>query len=102
MSFFGGTVEVGQVVFAIGNTNGEGICQLSGHITATNRKVLGHSCFMFDALVSNGNSGGPVLNEQGLVIGVTTAGNKAVTGMNYALKTDSIFKFIRGFVEVND
>ena len=71
-------VEVGQPAIAIGNPTG----QLQGTttfgiISGVNRNVMVNNTVMnliqTDAAINSGNSGGPLLNQQGQVIGINSA-----------------------------
>jgi serine protease Do len=44
----------------------------------------------FDAAVNHGNSGGPILNSRGEVIGMVQSGAKDTTGLNFAISTQRI------------
>ncbi len=74
-------VEVGDKVIAIGNPGGVELAGTvtQGIISALNRSVHtsqdGYSlnCLQTDAAISPGNSGGPLVNEYGQVIAITTA-----------------------------
>lgn len=71
------TVEVGDVVIAIGNPFGVGQTVTSGIVSATARTQVGISNFQFfiqtDAAVNPGNSGGPLVGLDGSIIGINTA-----------------------------
>lgn len=88
-------VEVGDKVYCIGNTRGEGLCLLDGLISDINRKIGPNYYFLFNAGISNGNSGGPVLNGRGEVIGIASAGDKNVQNMNYAIPHKAIRLFLK-------
>lgn len=85
----------GQKVYLIGNSLGCGTCITSGIISDATRKVpgLSYPYIMTDAAANPGNSGGPLLNEQGEVIGVLVAGIEKVKGMNYAIPIDVVKRF---------
>ena len=51
----------------------------------------------FTAPISHGSSGGAVLNMQGEVIGISTAGIDKGQNLNLAVDYKSINMFIRGF-----
>ena len=68
-------VKVGDPVLAIGNPLGVGISASKGIISAKYRTLNGpyDDFFQTDASINLGNSGGPLINLQGEVIGVNTA-----------------------------
>ncbi len=69
-------VRVGQVVFAIGNPFGLQETVTQGIISAKGRRAVNDSNVDYlqtDAAVNRGNSGGPLLNVHGEVIGINTA-----------------------------
>lgn len=94
----------GQKVYLIGNSLGEGTCITSGIISDAKRAMpgLSYPYIMTDAAANHGNSGGPLLNEQGEVIGVLVAGIDSAKGMNYAIPINMVKKFINYVVENTD
>ena len=69
-------VRVGQVVFAIGNPFGFQETVTQGIISARGRRAMNDSDVEFlqtDAAVNEGNSGGPLLNLRGEIVGINTA-----------------------------
>ncbi|WP_379626132.1 S1C family serine protease [Pseudonocardia sp. GCM10023141] len=70
---------VGATVFAVGNPLGLRGSLSAGVVSATNRSIdadTGHALsglIQFDAAVNPGNSGGPLLNRAGQVVGIVTA-----------------------------
>jgi serine protease Do len=73
------TVKVGQKAIAMGNPFGLAFSVTSGIISATGRDFgtdsdnLAQNVIQTDAAVNPGNSGGPLLNSSGEVIGINTA-----------------------------
>lgn len=70
------TAEVGEWVIAIGNPFGYGGSVAAGIISARNRQINHGNYDDFlqtDVAINRGNSGGPLFNMQGEVIGVNTA-----------------------------
>lgn len=73
-------IHVGETVFAVGNPLGElDYTMTKGMISAMDREIRTDAAdssinmFQIDAAVNSGNSGGPVYNTEGKIIGVVTA-----------------------------
>ena len=71
------SVEVGDMVLAIGNPFGVGQTVTSGIISALARTEVGHSdaqvFIQTDAAINPGNSGGALIDMAGKVVGINTA-----------------------------
>lgn len=71
------TLEVGDLVLAIGNPFGVGQTVTSGIVSAQGRSSLNINDFNFfiqtDAAINPGNSGGPLVTLDGGVVGINTA-----------------------------
>lgn len=67
--------RVGDWVLAIGNPLGQGFSVSAGIVSARNRELSGSfdDFIQTDAAINRGNSGGPLFNMNGEVIGVNTA-----------------------------
>ena len=55
--------------------------------------------FQMDAAIQGGNSGGPVVDERGNVIGVSVATLRGGQNVNYAIKMDVVDDFLAGHVK---
>ena len=66
-----------------------------GRITALPKGEGGLSQIQLDAALNLGNSGGPVLDREGKVIGVVAAGIQGAPGLNYAIPVDRLTRFLR-------
>ncbi|MBR3864774.1 MAG: trypsin-like peptidase domain-containing protein [Clostridia bacterium] len=91
-----GALKNGQKVYLIGNSLGAGTCITSGIISdkARAQSGLSYPYIMTDAAANHGNSGGPLFNEYGEVIGVLVAGIENAKGMNFAIPSDVAKQFI--------
>lgn len=71
------TLQVGDVVLAIGNPYGVGQTVTQGIVSATGRKRLGLNTYenfiQTDAAINPGNSGGALINGSGDLVGINTA-----------------------------
>jgi serine protease Do len=78
--------EIGDAVFTVGNAQGEGIAVRSGQISSyTPEETKGEWNFIrFSAAVNPGNSGGPLVNQKGHVVGVVVRRNEN-ENLNYAV-----------------
>jgi S1-C subfamily serine protease len=85
--------EIGSRIFAIGNPRGlngtisEGI--VSGVRTDNNRDL-----FQISAPISPGSSGGPILNENGELIGVSVSSITSGQNLNFAIPVKYVDKLI--------
>lgn len=84
-------VEIGDMVYAVGNAQGEGISTRGGQVsTFTPEPVAGEWNFIrFSSPASPGNSGGPLVNSKGQVVGIVVMKNNS-ENLNYALPVSEI------------
>jgi hypothetical protein len=80
--------EIGSTVFSIGNPLGVLENTFSQGIISGVRQVNGHTLLQTSAPISHGNSGGPLLNAAGEVVGITTATVEAGQNLNFAVPAD--------------
>jgi serine protease Do len=89
------SLQVGDQVFAVGNPLGVGMSVTSGIVSALNRDIQNSpydDLIQTDAAINHGNSGGPLFNMQGLVVGVNSAiisPTQGSTGLGFALPSSS-------------
>ena len=99
-------VEVGDVVFAIGNPFGVGETVTKGIVSATNRSSVGiveyEDFIQTDAPINPGNSGGALVNSLGYLVGINSAiisrggGN---VGIGFAIPTTMVKKITTALIE---
>lgn len=96
-------LKIGQPVIAVGNPIGVGTSVSTGSVSAVNRDLMRTPFDRYiqtDASVNPGNSGGPLLDCNGNVVGISTAllsNNKTLgsIGLGFALPSNTV-KFIVG------
>lgn len=100
-------MRVGQTIYAVGNPLGElTYTMTSGIVSALDRSITTDvnvtvDMFQIDAAVNNGNSGGPVYNEFGQVIGVVTAKYSlgGMEGLGFAIPINDACRIACDLVE---
>ncbi|MBQ2695531.1 trypsin-like peptidase domain-containing protein [Candidatus Saccharibacteria bacterium] len=96
------TISVGQQVIAIGNALGQYQNTVtSGIVSGTNRSLTAtdstgsmseelSDMIQTDAAINSGNSGGPLVNAVGEVIGINTATSSSAENMGFAIPISSV------------
>ena len=99
--------RIGDWVIAIGNPFGFGGTVTSGIISARNRSI-GLSRYedfiQTDASINQGNSGGPLFNMDGDVIGINTAilGPSGSIGIGFAIPSNNAQRVINQLIEFGE
>jgi S1-C subfamily serine protease len=99
------TLQVGDGVVAIGNPFGLDRSATSGIVSALNREITSPNGFgingviQTDAAINHGNSGGPLLNLQGQVVGINSqiadSGVDANVGVGFTIPIDTVKQITR-------
>lgn len=103
-------LQVGDVVFAVGNPLGVGMTVTMGIISATGKSELGilreegayENFIQTDASINRGNSGGALLDAKGRLIGINTAiisQTGANIGIGLAIPVNMVRRALTDYVE---
>lgn len=98
-------IRVGQSCFAIGNPYGYENTLTTGVVSGLGREIPSpngkaiRGAIQTDAAINSGNSGGPLINSYGHVIGVNTAtftrkGTGVSSGVNFAIPIDTVVRTV--------
>ncbi|MCD7957473.1 MAG: trypsin-like peptidase domain-containing protein [Lachnospiraceae bacterium] len=94
------SLQLGEQVVAIGNALGYGQSVTTGIVSALNRTIeldtYTAEMIQTDAAINAGNSGGPLLDMNGRVIGINSAkaADTGVEGMGYAIPISDVVSII--------
>ncbi len=91
-----GTAIVGETIIVIGNPYGLENSVSTGIVSHTNRELrlpngeMARGLLQIDASVNPGNSGGPLLNINGELMGINVAIRTNAQGIAFAIPTDEV------------
>lgn len=105
-----GSLQVGDEVVAIGNPLGELTFSMSeGIVSCVNREInvdgTPFNMIQITAAINEGNSGGPLFNIYGEVVGIvsakysTSSSGNAVEGLGFAIPMDDVLTMIKDIME---
>jgi serine protease Do len=99
--------RVGDWVMAMGNPLGQGFSVSAGIVSARNRALSGtyDDYIQTDAAINRGNSGGPLFNMDGEVIGVNTAilsPNGGSIGIGFAMSSAIVSNVVDQLIEFGE
>lgn len=103
LKFNDSKIEVGEKIFTIGNPDGIGLCIQEGIISAPKKELIiddiSYLVFQTNLVINEGNSGGPILDEKGNVIGIVSFKLRAsngdlLDGITFAFGTNEILVFL--------
>lgn len=105
-------IQVGETVYAIGNPLGElSFSMTSGMVSALDRDITTqdqttgqtttNNMFQIDAAVNEGNSGGPVYDNKGEVVGIVTAkySSTGVEGLGFAIPINDVSDIVNQLIK---
>lgn len=104
-------LAVGEQVVAIGNALGELSFSLSvGHVSGVDRSITTDGTVLnmiqTDVAINSGNSGGPLFNSRGQVVGITsakysgsTSSGATIEGISFAIPVDDVLGMLEDLRE---
>ena len=100
------TLQVGDPVIAVGNPYGLAGSMTTGIISALGRTITEEmsgdypiaNVIQMSAPINSGNSGGPLLNYQGQVVGITTAIVSDSQGLGFAIPSSTVLREIESLI----
>ncbi len=93
-------LRIGQLVIAVGNPLGLGWTVTSGVVSALGRTLPGgqsvqlENMIQTDAPINPGSSGGPLVDSEGRVVGITTAVVQFAQGLGFAVPTSTALRVL--------
>ena len=100
------SIRVGQQIYAVGNPFGtlvhtmtDGIISALDRVVTIDNKII--NTFQLSAAVNSGNSGGPVYDVRGEVIGIVTAKfrNAEIEGVGFAIPINDAIEIAESLIE---
>lgn len=87
-------LKQGAEVAAIGAPFGLSDTLTKGIVSSASRDIDGQKFVQIDAALNQGNSGGPIINDQGQVVAVATLVAKKAENMGFAIPSDDAMAFL--------
>lgn len=84
-------------VFVLGFPFGMPFTVTEGIVSSPRQLMEGRNYIQTDASVNPGNSGGPVINENGIIVGIITSKFKDAANMGFAIPVDVIKEELESF-----
>jgi len=96
-------IKIGQKVIAIGNPLGLEFSVTQGIVSATDKQIYSRGEYLqTDTPLNPGNSGGPLINQNGEVIGINNYKIFLTEGLGFALESNQIKEIVNKiFLEKN-
>ena len=100
---FASNINNGESIYTIGNPNGFGLSFTAGVISSSSRIVIYNAqeinAIQTDFVINEGNSGGPVFNKYGKIIGIISFRSKdrnenVIQGVSFAIPVADIEDFL--------
>jgi serine protease Do len=87
--------DIGENVFTIGYPEGDAPVMDQGYVSSINGSRGDSSQYRVSIAVNPGNSGGPLVNSKGSIIGIVSGRQRQTEGASYAIKAVNLYKAIQ-------
>ncbi len=88
-------MKTGDDIYAIGAPKGMAYTLTKGTVSAKERTIRNNSYIQIDAAINEGNSGGPLLNDNGQVLGMNTLKVSDGEGIGLAIPINRICDYLQ-------
>ncbi len=92
LTISGRPVTTGETIYALGSSQGLTNTFSSGIVSTSSREIDGVNCIQITAPISQGNSGGPLVDPYGEVVGVNSMSLVAGQNLNFAIDIHELEK----------
>lgn len=86
-------VETGEDVYAVGSPSAYDSIATRGIVSSPHHIEGNINCIVSDAYIAGGNSGGPLVNARGEVVGVNSRGWSDSEGLGIAVDIENLYDF---------
>jgi serine protease Do len=93
--------NLGEQIFTLGYPRNE-IVYGEGYVSAKSGNEGDSTAYQVSVSVNPGNSGGPVLNKKGEIIGIITSKNSTADGVVFAAKSKNIYTLLESVKKAGD
>ncbi len=95
-------IKVGEDVYAIGAPKSLSYTLTKGVVSNNNRIINGEQFIQIDAAINSGNSGGPLLDSNGSVVGMNTLKLNDAEGIGLAIPVSIIREYLQSLGIVDE
>ena len=88
------SAKIGDDIYTVGIPNSMAYTLTKGVISSKSRELSGQKYIQIDAPINEGNSGGPLLNDSGAVLGINTLKLMESEGIGFAIPSETVRDYL--------